>query len=401
VVNHGALEVDQLNRDADTDYVTAIRATIGPDVPIGLSLDLHGDMTEELLAASTVIAVLRTAPHRDDKSTGYRAANQLVQVIRGGLKPKKAAVRIPILIPGETAVTAMPPADALYGSLPAYDAKPGIMEANILVGFAWNDRPWTAATAIVVSDGDAALAQAEAKRLAADIWAQRNEFRLRMETAEVEEGLQLAATCSERPVFVSDSGDNTTAGAAGDLTDVLVAALDSPDIGDIVIVGITAPETVAQLLRAGIGATVEIDLGAEHVSRPKSSRKVPVVVEAGGDALDLGGFQPYRSKEAAWARVRIGSIIATFHAQAIGVTTPEHFAAMGIEPTAHKVYVVKLGYLHPRLEDVMARHILLLSDGTSQLDMKRLPWTLLPRPTHPLDPDFDWSPDVGLYGDDA
>ena len=401
VVNHGALEVEGLMVDADTDFVVAIREAIGPDVPIGLSLDLHGDMTPELLAASTVISVLRTAPHRDDKSTGYRAADQLVRVIRTGIRPKKVGVRIPILIPGETAVTSMPPADALYGSLPEFDARPGILEANILVGFAWNDRPWTAASAIVVSEGDAGMAREAAVELAGRIWAERREFHLRMETAETAEGLALAATCVERPVYVSDSGDNTTAGAAGDLTDVLQAALDMPAIGDIVIAGITAPATVRKLLDAGIGSTVEIDLGIEHLSRPKTSRRVTVVVEAGGETLDLGGFQPYRSKEAAWARVRIGSIIASFHAQAIGMTTPEHFLAIGIHPTDHKAYVVKLGYLHPLLEDIAQRHILLLSDGTSQLDMKRLTWDLLPRPAYPLDTDIAWSPESGLYGDEV
>jgi microcystin degradation protein MlrC len=122
-------------------------------------------------------------------------------------------------------------------------------------------------------------------------------------------------------------------------------------------------------------------------------------VEACGETLQLGGFQPYRSREAAWACVRIGGILATFHARAIGITTPQHFTAMGIHPTAHKAYVVKLGYLHPQLEDIAARHILLLSDGVSQLDMTRLNWSALPRPTYPLDTDFDWTPEDGFYGD--
>jgi microcystin degradation protein MlrC len=120
-----------------------------------------------------------------------------------------------------------------------------------------------------------------------------------------------------------------------------------------------------------------------------------------GQELQLEGFQPYRSKESAWARVRIGKIVATFHARAIGVTTPNHFSAMGINSTAHKAYVVKLGYLHPQLEDISGRHILLLSDGTSQLDMTRLAWTRLPRPTHPLDQDITWTPQNGLYCDNA
>lgn len=399
VVNHGALEVDGLDADADADFICDIRKTVGPDMPIGVALDLHGDMTPSLLEAATVFSVLRTAPHRDDKETGHRVADQLIRVINKQLKPKKAAVTIPILVPGETAVTTQEPGRTLYGCLPEFDAVPGMMEANILVGFAWNDRPWTAVTAFAVAEDDAALAREQATKLAERIWAAHTKFVLRMETAEVVEGLERALSAPERPVYVSDSGDNTTAGAGGELTGVLQAALDLPGAVDIVVAGITAPQTVRRILAAGVGAEVEIELGTEHLSRPKLARKVKAVVEGGGDWLELGGFQPYRSKEAAWAKVRIGGVVATFHAQPIGITTPQHFRAMDIDPRVHKAYVVKLGYLHPQLEDVSARHILLLSDGTSQLDMTRFEWRRLSRPTWPLDKDFEWSAATSLYGD--
>ncbi|MDQ0471778.1 M81 family metallopeptidase [Labrys wisconsinensis] len=399
VANHGALEVTGLGLDADTDFIGAVRACVGPDVPIGVALDLHGDMTPDLLRAATVFSVLRTAPHRDDRQTGFRAADQLLRVLRQGLKPRKAAVSIPILLPGEIAVTNLPPADELYGGLAALDGRDGLMESNILVGFAWNDRPWTAVTAVAVSDGDPDVARRAAMDLASRIWDRRHDFRLRMETAEVEEGLRRAMECPERPVYVSDSGDNTTAGAAGDLTLVLQAALRDPRVSDIVVAGITAPRTVERLTAAGVGSEIEIELGAEHISRPRTAMRVLARVEACGATLDLPGFQPYRSVESAWARVSIGGVQATFHARSIGITTPHHLRAMGVDPAAHKAYVVKLGYLHPQLEDIRARHILLLSDGTSQLDMTRLRWSALPRPTMPLDGDFDWRAADALYTD--
>ena len=399
VANHGALEVEGLGIDADTDFIVSIRREVGDACPIGVALDLHGDMTAELLGAATVFSVLRTAPHRDDQETGARAADQLLRVIKEGITPHKAAVRIPILVPGETAVTTHAPAKELYGGLAEHDGRDGVMEANILVGFAWNDRPWTAVTALAVSDRDAETARRVALDLGRRIWEKRSAFQLRMETATVADGLRRAVECAERPVFVSDSGDNTTAGAAGDLTLVLQAVLSDPSLGDIVVAGISAPETVQRLRAAGVGANVRIVLGSEHVSRPRTAMTVDATVEACGEALDLQGFQPYRSKESAWAKVRIGSILATFHARAIGITTPHHFSAMGIDPNAHKAYVVKVGYLHPQLEDISARHILLLSDGISQLDMTKLDWSLLPRPTYPLDPAMTWTPEAGLYGD--
>src|SRR5690606_30061034 len=150
----------------------------------------------------------------------------LLRVLRTGIVPRNAAVRIPILIAGEAAVTTTEPGRGLYARLPDYDARPGIMEANIFVGFAFNDVPWGGMTAIVTSDGDAELARRTAQELADEIWSVRHDFVLRMETAPVREGLERAAASAERPVYVSDSGDNTTAGAPGDLTGVLQAALE-------------------------------------------------------------------------------------------------------------------------------------------------------------------------------
>ena len=79
VANHGALEIEGLDRDGDTDFIESIRRQVGADVPIGVALDLHGDMTPDLLRAVTVFSVLRTASHRDDKETGYRAADQVLR----------------------------------------------------------------------------------------------------------------------------------------------------------------------------------------------------------------------------------------------------------------------------------------------------------------------------------
>jgi microcystin degradation protein MlrC len=218
-----------------------------------------------------------------------------------------------------------------------------------------------------------------------------------METKGVRDGLLAASRATERPVYVSDAGDNTTAGAPGDLTCVLQEALKLPEIDDAVILGIFAPEAVRLCLTAGVGADIFLDLGREHVSGQRRIKTVNAIIEAAGNQLRLGGFQPYRSIEGAWARVRIGKVLATIHDAPIGIATPAHLEAMGINPCIHKIYVVKLGYLHPQLEDVAARHILLTSDGSSQLDMRRLDWHRIIRPAHPLDSDIEWAPEQSTY----
>jgi microcystin degradation protein MlrC len=391
------MEVRGLDKHADTDYVEAVREVVGKDVPIALALDLHGHISPRILEIVCAISVLRTAPHRDDLETGYRALDQLLTVIKSGKPQKIAAVRLPILIPGEQAVTANEPAKTLYGSLPDLDALPGVVEANILVGFAWNDCPWVGMTAIVGSDDSIERAREVATELAEKIWAERKEFVLRMENASVEEGLARAAMSTERPLFISDSGDNTTAGAYGDLTNVLQAILDRPELEDVVVAGITAPGIVVQCKDAGMGTMITLTLGEEHVSGPKVLRTVEAIVEGYADQLKPDGFQPYLRSGGAWARVRIGHVIATFHAESIGVTTPAHFNMTGIDLNSHRIYVVKLGYLHPQLEDYRARHILLLSDGASNLDVTKLPWSRIPRPAYPVDADATWTPEPNTF----
>jgi microcystin degradation protein MlrC len=215
----------------------------------------------------------------------------------------------------------------------------------------------------------------------------------------VSDGLLEAGSRNVRPFFLSDSGDNTTAGAPGDLTIVLQAALERSNPCPITVTGITAPEAVRICLSVGVGQMVTLDLGSEHVSGPRKIKRAMGVVEETNPGVRVQGFQPYRSIEGSWVRVRFGNVVATFHTQRIGMTTPAHFRALGIDPFGDAIHVVKLGYLHPQLEDIAAGHIILLSDGASSLDMHRQTWSKIQRPMYPLDAEMSWFPELGVYGD--
>jgi microcystin degradation protein MlrC len=393
---HGAAEVDGLGRHGDTDYVCAVRDLVGPDVPIATPFDMHGQVTEELLGALTVLSCQRTAPHRDTYETSRRATDQLIWAMRTGKRPKKAAIHIPILVPGEKAMSTYSPTRELFGPvLSAMDQRPGVIEAHLFVGFGWNDRPWCGMKAVVLTEDDEAAALALASELAQQVWDQRDQFRLYMETAPVREGLLLAQAADGQGIYLSDSGDNVGAGAGGDLTFVLQEALDL-DIDDIVVGGIYAPDIVASCMAAGIGATVEIEIG-HHVSAQPLPRRVTATVEAFDDRLDTSRFLDLRGSPCAWCRLRIGRAIVTFHAGRTGLMGPGHWEAMGIHPTGHKIYVVKVGYMLPQFEDVMSRHICLISQGISDLDFTRLPYRQVARPVHPLDPEMSWSPADGAF----
>lgn len=394
--NHGALEIHGATTSGDTLLMRRVRECVGPDLPIAAALDMHGQLSPSLLSDVQAFSVFRTAPHRDDDRTGYAATAQLLQIVKNGARPGTAAVRVPIFVPGEMAMTDHAPMKELYAGLKDYDDRPEVMDSNIMVGFAWNDLPWIGMTAVVTTDDDIELARKLALDLAGRIWSERYRFTLPMPAFEVRDGLK-RALAAPKPILLSDSGDNVTAGALGDLTLVLQEALAMPELEDIVFVNIVSPTIVAAAHAVAIGTEIEIDIAVDHRSRPKKPCVVKAIVERKGDLLEPAGV--FKTPSSPWARLRIGHVTATFHQKRLSINSPQFLPEMDIDPVGHAIYVYKVGYLHPSLEDLGTGHIMLLSDGTSNLDLKQLTYDRIQRPAFPFDPDMEWAAEAGLYDD--
>src|SRR5262249_49509471 len=156
---------------------------------------------------------------------------------------------------------------------------PGVMQSLLMVGMAWNDLPWISMATLVTTEADVEQAHRLAADLAERAWNARRDFVFHMETASVEDGIACAAASKVYPVYRSDGGDNTTAGAPSDLTIVLKRLLAAL-VKDVVVAGVTAPETVRKCRAAGVGAQVELALGQEHIATPEPQLAVKATVEA-------------------------------------------------------------------------------------------------------------------------
>ncbi len=386
---HGAMAVDRLNDSADTDFIVSIRKTIGPEIPLGIEFDLHGNLTREIVEAGTVFSAFRTAPHIDDFETGYRVADQLVQVIRKKIKPKSHFIKIPIFIAGEKAVTHYSPAKELYQSLYEYDKIPGVLQTILMVGFIWCDEEWTGMSALVTCENDPILAQHICEEIAQKAWDTRKNYSFGMETADIETGIKIALTTSEKPVYLCDSGDNTTAGAAGDLTIVLQYLIKN-NVIDAVVPGIYGPETVKKTQKEGEGAVIDLVLGNEHSTLKEKKMKVQAFVEEIGEPFYQKG--PYPGLEGSWVRLRINDNLVTFHDKRIGICTLEHFKKLGIDPQCHSIYVVKQGYLFPQFEKIAKKNIMLLSPGTSDMNLENFLYKNIKKSIYPFQSDMIWNP---------
>lgn len=386
---HGAMEVEGLG-DGESDLVAAVRAVVGGGVPVAASLDLHANLAPAVVGAADVLTAYRTAPHRDGPETRRRALALLARCAREGLRPAPALIKVPLLLPGEWAVTDAEPARSLYRLVEEVAGAPGVLDASLLIGCAWTDSPYTSVSVLVIAESDGELARRHAVRLAEAAWARRAEFRPEVETAAPEAAVAAALAAPSGPVFLSDAGDNVTAGGAGD-SPLLAGQLLAAGAPDAVVAGIADPAAVAACAAAGVGARVSLRVGGKLDPRGSA----PLAVE--GAVLGLGPPAPADPPgEPTLAAVRAEGVTLLLTADRRPFTTLGAFRAAGIDPAAHRVVVVKLGYLFPELRRVTARSILALTPGWTDLRVEALPYARVPRPIFPLDRGMEW--DAGSAG---
>ena len=380
---HGAMDVEGIG-DGETAIIEAVRTELGADLFLSVTLDLHANLAPEVVGESQIVTAYRTAPHRDGEETRLRGMRLTVDCLEHGLRPVTRMVKLPLLVGGEAAVTEVEPSKSLYARLPEIDQRPGILVSSILIGCAWTDSVHTRVAAVVSGTDEAAVEDA-AKELAASIWAKRDAFAIDSMTADLEGAVRTAMEAVERPVFISDSGDNTTAGAAGD-SPAFLQYLSANDIPDALVAGITDPKAVRACEQAGAGGTVRISIGGKL----DAVHAEPFACEGVVQRVVLG--DTLREGSGSRILLRTGSVDVVLQSDRHPFTQIRHFREMGLDPEAYKLIVVKEGYLFPELRDYAPLHIMALTPGFGDQRLDRLPFIHLLRPIYPLDPDVRWGP---------
>ena len=193
----------------------------------------------------------------------------------------------------------------------------------------------------------------------------------------------------QKTVFISDSGDNTTAGAPGDNPQVIQAMVES-GCKNALFAGLVDPEAFKACLDAGKGAELTLALGGkkDNVFGKPFVTKVKVL-----DFSDEKTFQEGRGI----VLVEAGDVQIALLDRRNSFTTVQQFKDIHLDPLSFKVVVVKLGYLYPELRDIAPAHLMALTSGFCNLDMTSLPFSNVRRPSYPLDPDMDFHPDAHVF----
>ena len=377
---HGAMFVEGM-QDADGDWIAAARQLVGPDCLISASFDLHGNISKRIIDNLDMLSAFRTAPHIDREETERRACDMLMHCLDKKIRPTMIWAPIPVLMPGERSSTVYEPAKRLWAQLPELNSKPGVLDASLLVGYVWADEPRSTASAVFTGT-DPDLLKKDALFMAKQYWDARKEFKFGVPTGTLSECIRKAQGLTTRPVVLSDSGDNPTAGGSGDRAEVLGELLKQK-VRDAVIAGIVDRPATEACYKAGKGGTLALKIGG--TLDPLGSQPVAVKAKV---AFLLSTDKPAERE----AVVEVDGISVVLTARRRPFHQIRDFTSLGLEPAKFTMVVVKAGYLVPEIAAIANPNLMALTDGAVNQDIEHLPKNKYRVPSYPIVSDFNWKP---------
>tara|TARA_B100001059_G_scaffold8673_3_gene7147 strand:+ start:4881 stop:6401 length:1521 start_codon:yes stop_codon:yes gene_type:complete len=389
---HGAM-VTQSYTDGEGELLRRVRE-LAPRVPIAVSLDMHANVSPDIVDALDILCGYQTYPHVDERETGARAARLLLRTVRGEIQPALAWGSVPML-PHVMAQSSLDePNRSLQARCMAANRE-GVLDASLFTGFPHADTPHSGLSAVVISDGDRRSAAHLRDGLLADAWAVRGDFEFAVEP--LSESVALAKRLADekpgKPVFILDHYDNAASGGSMQELAVLKEILRQ-ELKDVVFFALFAPDAVEVVQEAGIGAAVQLAL--EHPGEGASPLLVQATVQQLSDGRATAENEHHEGiflGMGASALVRcegVDIILISLPMEPFDVTCFTHF---GVD-IANRRFVVLKSRVHWRaaFEDMVGATVPCAGSGACTSNYDELDFQRVRRPIYPLDPVVEFEP---------
>jgi microcystin degradation protein MlrC len=393
LVLHGAA-VSEHYSDADGEFARRVRALVGPEMPIGVSMDLHGNLTPLLVESATVTNLYRTNPHLDARIRARECAELIVRTVRGEIHPVSAIETPPLVVNIVKQFTGAEPMLGMMADVEAVMQWPGMLSASGVMGFPYADVPEMGMSFVAVHDGDPAAAREAARWLARRAWERRAEFV--GDTPSADEALRLAMAAPQGPVLLLDVGDNIGGGSAADST-VLLEAAQRLGVRNY-LQTLYDPEAVAACVAAGVGTTITLAVGGKTDNRHGK----PVTVTGRVRLIADGKFEDPRPTHGGWRFFDSGTTVVlettddhtiVLTSNRIGNTSIEQMYSVGIWPEKKQVIVAK-GVNSPlaAYAPIATEIIFVNTPGVTSSDLSSFTYHHRRRPLYPFEEDAEYPP---------
>lgn len=372
---HGAMCSTDFE-DGEGELLRRVRAVVGSQVPVVISLDYHTNLTPAMAALTDGMAIYHTYPHVDRAQTGSRAARILSTVLARG-RPTARAFRKPgFLIPLNFQCTLVEPSKGTVAKSAAGEGGE-VLDLCYAAGFPPSDLHDCGPGVIAHGYAQAAVDRA-ADDLAGHIEAMEKSFAqplLDPDTA-VHQAMQIAVK-ARRPVVIADTQDNPGCGGTGDTTGMLEALVRNGAQKAALCV-LTDAHAAAAAHAAGEGAEITLALGGAtplpgvkpfhgtfRVARLSNGRFVCKGACVGGREASLGPT----------ALLTIGGVSIVVASKRMQAYDLEIFRHIGVEPTAQKILVVKSTcHFRADFEPIAERVLVAIAPGAHLVDAREYPY---------------------------
>jgi microcystin degradation protein MlrC len=388
LVLHGAMATED-HDDGEGEILRRLRQITGPGVPIAVTLDPHGNVTQAMCERAQILVSFTTYPHVDVRATGRRTAELLQRTMTGDIRPKTIRAHRPMLEEANGGRTDLGPMIERHAMARAYEAQKGVYAISINGGFPCADIEEVGPTVLITGEVENNALSAMAEELAEDIWVRRhdtlNHYLTPKQAAAIARDWQPGAG----PLIIADYADNPGSGAYGDAPALLAALLN-----ERVIKGCFGPmiDPAAALLLQGkvIGETVSLALGGktapEFGGPPLQVTGLLLWKGEGhvvGDGPILGGQERSFGKTAV---LRVGGIDVLIVSIPHQMLDLQQFRAFGIDPANRSVVALKsMQHFRAAFAPIAARIIVCDSGALCTTRYGLLPYKTVPRPIFPLD----------------
>lgn len=378
---HGAMYVEEIG-SGDTYLLQMIRDKVGYDIPISVAMDFHADNTDVIVKLVNFVTGFRTAPHCDHKETQLRAMRMLLKCIEEKILPQPQLARENVIICGDAVQTSLEPLKSIMEMAEKLETSiPGMMGIQVFSGQQWIDEPYMGPNIVATHEKDTEIARICAEAVASKFYDVRHDFKFLVEALEPDEAIERAINAAEKQVFLSDSGDNTTAGAAGDNA-FMVNRLQKAGAGNVLIAGIVDEAACEKCYSANLGDTLTLKIGG---SLDKNSETAVIT----GKLIHRGDILSYTGVNAGpSATVDCGDMTVLITKNRAALCRPDIFESVALDYKKFKIVVVKLGYLFPELAAEAERAILVFTPGSSTERLEDMNMKKIRRPMFPLDDNF-------------
>lgn len=380
---HGAMGVEGI-RDPEGDLLAALRDVLGDEIPIGVSFDLHANLTERRADLATYIVGYHTNPHRDHYRTGYRSGEIMARTLLGEIEPVMEVRKMRLLKGGGINIDFLRPMGSIFRRMDRMERDDEVLSVSNFMVHIWLDDPELGWSTVAVTDGNRERAAELAEELADLDWEVRDVPHPPAVSAE--EGVEVVRRAPLARAFgtvvICDVADAVGAGAPGENAWILKAFLENAPELDVYIPLRDAP-AARSAWEAELGETVEVSVG----STLETTYNTRVAYR--GELVHRSESQEY-GKTVILRHEGIRLILTELPTTA---SSPDFFRDLGLRlGRADAVVVKNLFPFRFTYLGVNRKTVNVMTPGTTSIDVFDLEYENIPRPIYPLDPIEDWRP---------